>query len=150
MKLCWWCCHSIPGDILHMPVEYKANVWTTRGQFCSWECMKSYNCYSGSHKMGAIANLITLYRKKVYGSIQSIRCAPDKMVLEGFGGKLSIEEFRKNTTDAWICLPNEMHRIEVVSIRARKDDELVLKRDKPLKRDKNNIKNVLGINQLKR
>lgn len=148
--LCWWCCHSIPGQVLHMPVTYKANAWTTRGQFCSWECMKAFNCKSGSYKTGTISDLITLYRKRVYGKIESVRAAPDKMVLIGFGGKLSIDEFRRGCTDAWVSLPNEMHQVEVVSIRARKDDDLILKRDKPLKRDKHSIKNILGVNQVKK
>lgn len=147
MKLCWWCCHDIPGATLHMPIKYKSNVWTTRGQFCSWECMKSYN----NRNEGRYASLMMSYRRQVYGKIEPIRSAPDKMTLVGFGGKLTIDEFRSGSTCAWISLPNEMHQAELVSIRARRDDDdLVLRREKPLRRDKNSIKNVLGINQVKK
>lgn len=147
VHLCWWCCHEIPGTVLHMPIKYKSNAWTTRGQFCSWECMKSYN----NKLEGKYASLIMGYRKQMCGKIEPIRSAPDKMTLVGFGGRLTIDEFRKGCTYAWVSLPNEMHQAEIISIRNRKDDDdLVLRRDKPLRRDKNSIKNVLGINQVKK
>lgn len=144
MILCWWCCHSIDGDVLHMPYEYKNGTFKTKGQFCSWECMKAFNVRNETYTTCRIADLITLYRKQVYGKIESIKAAPSKYTLESFGGTLSIEEFRSGMTHAWIPLPNEIFIKETV-YQKPVEGELLLKRNKPLKRDKNSIKDALGI-----
>lgn len=142
--MCWWCCHSIECEPLHMPYEYKKEQFLTKGQFCSWECMKAYNVRNESYTSCRIADLVALYRKRVYGHIDPVHMAPDRMVLQAFGGDLSIEEFRSGSTYAWISLPNEVY-IKPTIHQKSVDGELVLKRNKPLKRDKNNIKNALGI-----
>lgn len=103
--------------------------------------MKAYNKRNGTFRS---IDLITLYRKIVYGKIEPIRSAPDRLTIDSFGGALTIDEFRSGFTDAWIALPNEMHTQQIVHQKSV-DGELVLKRNKPLKRDKNNIKNALGI-----
>lgn len=142
--LCWWCSHGIPGEVLHMPYEYKKEQFFTKGQFCSWECMKAYNVRNESYTSCRIADLIALYRKKVYGRLEPVAMAPDKYTLEAFGGTMTIEEFREGSTHAWIPLPNEVYTKQTV-YQKPVDGELVLKRTKPLKRDKNSIKNALGI-----
>ena len=141
--LCWWCCHSIVKEPLHLPYEYKNDTFKTKGQFCSWECMKAHNL---KHEDLRNCDLITLYRKRVYGKIEPIKSAPNRYTLEAFGGTLSIEEFRSGSTSAWIPLPNEVFIKPVIIVNQTSDGELILKRNKPLKRDKNNIKNALGIN----
>ncbi len=143
---CWWCCHPIPTDVpvLHMPYALKNDQFLTKGQFCSWECMKTYNVRNESYTSCRIADLITLYRKRVYGHIESVAMAPDRYTLEAFGGPLSIEEFRSGLTRAWLALPNEVYTKQQV-FQKPVDGELVLKRNKPLRRDKNSIKNALGI-----
>lgn len=142
--LCWWCCHEIHGEVLHMPYEYKKDQFLTKGQFCSWECMKAYNVRNESYTSCRIADLIAMYRKKVYGRVEPIIMAPDRYTLEAFGGTMSIEDFRDGMTHAWIALPNEVYTKQNV-YQKPVDGELVLKRTKPLKRDKNSIKNALGI-----
>ena len=103
--------------------------------------MKAYNTHHGTFRA---IDLITLYRKIVYGTIQPLRSAPDRLTLCGFGGTLTIEEFRSGSTNAWIALSNEMYIQQVVHQRTV-DGEYALKRNKPLKRDKHDIKNALGI-----
>lgn len=147
--LCWWCCHSIPqdvnaGDGLHMPIKLVKDAFNTKGHFCSWECMKAYNIYSESYTTCRIADLITLYRKRVYGKVESITPAPSKMTLLEFGGTLTIEEFRGGKIQAWISLPNEVFSKEIVKQKTV-DGELVIKRNKPLKREKNGFQSALGI-----
>lgn len=151
MPLCWWCCHECePGPVLHMPIEFKNDVWKTKGQFCSWECMKAFNVHSGSSTSHRVSDLITLYRKRVYGKIESIKTAPSRFCLKAFGGTIDITEFRSPNVQLWISLPNEVHIIDIVKKKVISDDELVLKRDKPLRRDVNSIKNLLGVNQVKK
>lgn len=144
MILCWWCCHSIDGNVLHMPYSLKGNVFQTKGQFCSWECMKAFNVRNETYTTCRVADLITLYRKRVYGHIEPIVAAPSKYTLEAFGGTMTIEEFRSGSTHAWIPLPNETYTKQTV-YQKPVDGELILRRTKPLKRDKNSIKDALGI-----
>lgn len=141
--LCWWCCHAIVKEPLHLPYKLKNDQFFTKGQFCSWECMKAYSLKNDDLRN---CNLITLYRKRVYGSIDYLKSAPSRFTLAAFGGTLSIEEFRSGLTDAWVSLPNEVHMKPVIISQQTSEGDLVLKRNKPLKRDKNNIKNALGIN----
>ena len=82
--------------------------------------------------------------------------APHWKVLKDFGGNLSIEQFRDdfiiNTTEFIYLHPplvtrkpfiEEIKRINVNNI--SDDNELVLKRNKPLKTTIHNIRNILGV-----
>ena len=147
--LCWWCCHDIPrdvnnGDGLHIPTKLVCDAFHTKGHFCSWECMKAYNLASESYTTCRVADLITLYRKRVYGKIEPLTPAPSKLTLANFGGTLSIEDFRSGKIQAWISLPNEVFAKEIIKQKTV-DGELVIKRNKPLKREKNGIQSALGI-----
>lgn len=154
MKLCWWCCHSIPGDILHMPFKFEGGKFYTCGQFCSWPCMKAYNIYSGRSKIGTVSDLITQYKLKVTGKVSPTRAAPSRFALEAFGGTMTIDEFRSAGSTivrtpldaAWVNLPNEAFR----STQVEQGEELVLRRNKPLKRDVTGIQSVLLINKKKK
>lgn len=141
--LCWWCCHTIIKEPLHLPYKLKNGQFFTKGQFCSWECMRAHNF---KHEDLRNCDLITMYRKLVYGKTEPIKTAPSRFTLIDFGGTLTIEEFRSGLTDAWVSLPNEVHMKPVIISQQTTDGELVLKRNKPLKRDNTNIKNALGIN----
>jgi hypothetical protein len=85
-----------------------------------------------------------LYRKRVYGKIEPLTPAPSKLTLANFGGTLSIEDFRSGKIQAWISLPNEVFAKEIIKQKTV-DGELVIKRNKPLKREKNGIQSALGI-----
>lgn len=145
MMLCWWCCHEIPGTVYHIPNKFKDNVFTTHGQFCSWECAKAHILKNGDYTTGRLIDLLTLYRKRMYGTIESLNSAPSRFTLKPFGGTLTIDEFRSGRIRAQVSMPNEIHTTSVIHQRSV-DGELVLKRAKPLNRDKTNIKSALGIN----
>ena len=43
--VCWWCVHSLPKlPCIHLPVKYdeKLDLFTTQGNFCSWQCAKAW------------------------------------------------------------------------------------------------------------
>ena len=151
VMLCWWCCHEIPGPVLHMPYKFSEGKFYTCGQFCSWPCMKSYNIFSGRPKIGTVSDLITLYKLKITGKVSPTSSAPSRFALKAFGGTMSIEEFRNTGSvvvrtpqdAAWIDLPIEMYRkTQVVQ-----GEELVLKRNRPLRRDVSGIQSVLFKNK---
>ena len=131
--------------------------------------MKAYNLKYNRVRSGIIATNMVLMYRTMYGHVDSIKCAPGRHSLKEFGGTLSIEEFRKLTecgTRVVVSMPDEVHHIQDVvvkyDVRAPTASELThkfqeisrtgttnetlkLKRQKPLKRDENNLEKTLGI-----
>lgn len=173
---CWWCCHTFDDVPLHLPYKYDAlrKKFDTMGCFCSWGCMKSYNIMYNRVRSGIIASNIALMYKSVHGHLAAIKCAPNRYSLKEFGGTLSIEEFRnmtKNGTRVIVSMPDEVHHIqdvmmkheikapteceldnkfqEISRINTSTNETLKIKRQKPLKRDANNLETSLGITRKK-
>jgi hypothetical protein len=128
-----------------MPRTFKNNVFTTCGQFCSWECVKAHVLKNDDHTTGRLIDLLTLYRKRIYNKIEVLNSAPCRFTLQSFGGTITIDEFRSGRVRAQVSMPHEIHMNNVIHQRFI-DGELVLKRSKPLNRDKTSIKSALGIN----
>ena len=95
---CWWCTLEIEGDIKRLPYHYDSSrrKFHMMGQFCSWECVKTYNLKSKTHKSNEICGFITLYRKQLYGKLTPLGCAPSRWCLKKFGGDMTDEEFRNS------------------------------------------------------
>lgn len=160
---CWWCCHDFKGQSLSMPYKYfeRQNKFVTSGNFCSWSCMKTYALDTyGINRGSIICGNMIMMRKKLYGKLGSIKPAPKKHRLVEFGGDLTIEEFRKNliideeTQNPIISEPIHENVIPIVSNTTKMyeiksasgiNEPLRLKREKPLKRDQNNLESVLGL-----
>ena len=119
---------------------------------------------------GIIGGNIVMLHKAMYGYVKSIKCAPNKYALKVFGGTLSIDEFRAFSNSSGVIqvnMPDELYRKQDVIIRSevkfstdtRGDDDkfqkisgsittndtLKLKRQKPLKREENNLEKSMGI-----
>lgn len=160
---CWWCCHDFKGTPLSMPYKYyeRQNKFMTTGAFCSWSCMKTYALDTyGINRGSIICGNMIMMRKKLYGKLGSIKPAPKKHRLVEFGGDMTIEEFRKNLlvdeeTPAPILsepvpnniipvVPNSTKMYEINKATGN-NEPLRLKRNKPLKRDQNNLESVLGL-----
>lgn len=160
---CWWCCHDFPGASLTMPHKYddRRQKFSVSGNFCSWSCMKSYAIDKyGISRGGIICGNIIMMRKKMYNQIGSIKPAPNRFMLKEFGGDMTIDQFRENQTID-DTKPNQLDIRPVVNniipfvSNTKKMDEiknassnnsaLKLKRNKPLKRDYNNLESALGL-----
>lgn len=159
---CWWCCHDFDGTPLHMPFKYyeRQNTFRTAGTFCSWSCMKTYALDTyGINRGSIICGNMIMMRKKLYGKLGSITPAPKKYRLVEFGGDLTIDAFRENllidseppapikTEDVPNIVVPITHTTKMYEITSSTgtNDSLRLKRDKPLKRDQNNLESVLGL-----
>ena len=156
---CWWCCHPFPGPSLHYPYKYdeRTKHFTTTGHFCSWECMKTYAIDQNSSRSGEIQMYIALMRKHANNNkYVPCRTAPKRPALKIFGGTLTIEEFRKASSNVVVTMPWETHIMPTVTtvnptVRAApttidtSKDELVLRRTKPLARSKSSLEASLGI-----
>ena len=100
-KLCWNCCHSFPNRIEGLPIKYVDNIFYTYGNFCSLECATRY-CFDNLNNDAAeIYSITNLYNIIINNNNKEIKCAPHRLTLDIFGGRLSIDEYRKsfNTTD---------------------------------------------------
>lgn len=95
--LCWWCCHSFEGMPCFIPTKYdeKRDRWKVTGNFCSWNCAKSYKLRTGNQR-GSDMNMFTLLMKKLRLPID-VKRAPSPEFLIAFGGTCTIEEFRENS-----------------------------------------------------
>ena len=170
--LCWWCCHEIESESLHLPYKYNNKKFNTMGHFCSWSCMKAFNIESfPQHKSGSYGMNIMLMKKNIDGKIEPIITAPSKYCLIAFGGTISIEEFRANGNKIKTTLPTQnlifndiditykepnattttsiqnehQYKLTEINQSTQKNQALKLKREKPLKRNKNNLETALGL-----
>jgi len=95
---CYWCCHSIEGNLFGMPYNYDSinDTFFILGSFCSLQCANGYNfsVNSGSDKVWEINSWIQMIAKRC-GFPELIRPAPSKYLLKMFGGTIEIDEFRK-------------------------------------------------------
>ena len=130
---CHHCCHPFSSMPLGLPVKYdaKKRAFAVTGVFCSWECMKAFNCFSGEHNHADCSMLICLLYKHITGGkMEHIGRAPPRWSLKVFGGPLTIEQFREQSkqfvtmTVAPRMIPH-CSRLEKVPISA-----LARKRDK--------------------
>ena len=141
--------------------DSRRNKFYTSGNFCSWSCMKSFALDKHGITRGSIiCGNIIMMRRKMYNQLGSIKPAPNRFLLKEFGGDMTIEEFRLNQT-VDVVKPNDIEMRPVVDnvipfvSNTKKMDEiknassnnsaLKLKRNKPLKRDYNNLESALGL-----
>ena len=174
---------NIKDEPLSMPYKYddRTRKFYVCGQFCSWECIKSYNLHENKRNFGEIQNNVTLMRMRMYGGKpRGTRCAPSRYILKKFGGELTDDEYRAHVTSMEphliVSMPDterfiqtsmmQTHQVhesctgiddptqvikdrrlaEINSTGTRsKTESLRLKRPMPIKLNKNNIENALGL-----
>ena len=123
--------------------------------------MKSYAIDKyGLNKGGIICGNIITMRKKMYNLIGSVVMAPKRYMLKMFGGPLTIEEFRKNSlvdkgkpksiptvekVDKLIPIISSTKKMSEIRNASGSNDTLKLKRNKPLKREQNDLGAALGL-----
>jgi hypothetical protein len=119
--------------------------------------MKTYAIDQNSSRSGEIQMYIALMRKHANDNkYVPCRTAPKRPALKIFGGTLTIEEFRKASSNVVVTMPWETHimpTVTTVNPTARaapttidtSKDELVLRRTKPLARSKSSLEASLGI-----
>tara|TARA_Y100000389_G_C17446416_1_gene511894 strand:- start:1143 stop:1976 length:834 start_codon:yes stop_codon:yes gene_type:complete len=92
-QLCWWCCHKFKNKPYKMPVSKTCDgTYECVGNFCSPECTCTYILDSG-YRFGDKWKENELLHEMV-GTNTSIKAAPQRELLNVFGGELTIDEFR--------------------------------------------------------
>ena len=94
--ICWNCCHKFMDITVGLPIKYVDNLFYTYGNFCSLECACRYCFDNLNNDIAEIYSIINLYNMIVYKNKKKVKCAPNRLVLDIFGGSLSIEEYRKS------------------------------------------------------
>lgn len=95
--VCWWCVHTLPKlPCIHLPIKYdeKRKLFTSKGNFCSWQCAKAYALDMSTARSGEIQMYLALMRKQAIGHYEPLWAAPARCCLAIFGGSMDIEEFR--------------------------------------------------------
>jgi hypothetical protein len=157
---CWWDSHSFNTPAVEMPESYFNGRFNCTGKFCSWECMMSFNIDINDENISKRTSLIYMKYKKTYNSYRIINPAPSWKILIGFGGVVSIEDFRENlltnSINYYYIKPPMISRISYIEkIPIKKDDtndikndDLILKRSKPLKSSKYNLESIMGLKKI--
>jgi hypothetical protein len=154
---CWWDTHNFSTPPIEMPESYFNGIFNCSGKFCSWECMMAYNIDINDENIAKRTSLIYLKYKKTYGAFKIIKPASSWKILIDFGGSISIDVFRENLTTN--CLEynyikppmiSRISYIEKIPIKNEdnddiKNDDLILKRSKPLKSSKYNLESIMGL-----
>ena len=95
---CWWCCHPFETMPIPCPIKYDElrNRFIVKGIFCGWSCAAAYSIEN-------YKSLQYLYLFKQFicdsddNSVDNTHIipAPSKICLKNFGGKMTINAFRK-------------------------------------------------------
>jgi hypothetical protein len=123
--------------------------------------MKSYALDKyGVNRGGIICGNIIMMRRRMYNQSGHVKPAPSRYSLDVFGGNMTIEEFRRNQTidtvekkeivskpykDNIIPFVSNTKKMDEIKNANSNNNALKLKRNKPLKRNHNNLESALGL-----
>lgn len=166
---CLWCCHSFKSTPWGIPHKFSNGVFQLFGNFCLPNCALAYllKFYKDDDSLWEKVALMNLLYFKVYGQYKTLVPSFDKMATKMFGGVLEIDEYRniisqndksyslefppcntiipmleeiyKKTQLANTFIPVDKTRINTAN------NELKLKRSKPIIDHKNTLDFCLGI-----
>lgn len=93
---CFNCHHTFENTPFFLPFDYSSHLdrYKLFGNFCSPNCAKSY-CINNKIFENKI-HLVGQFYRKLFGPNFRINPAPSVLHLNTYGGKMSIEEFRKS------------------------------------------------------
>jgi hypothetical protein len=161
---CLWCKYGFSTPPIELPEDYYNNIFYCTGNFCSWNCAKTYNIDLNDTSTWKRESLLNLMYYKTYGEFREIIPAPSWLMLEDFGGILKIDEFRElftfNNKDYLVLHPPLITRQLQIEESYKKtgntnmtmnkletiyDGELVLKRTKPIESNNLNLEKTMGL-----
>ena len=171
---CYWCCHNFNSTVFTLPTRYINDTYYVYGTFCSPECACAYNFndYKQQDKKWERYSLLNmLYRKLLNNNNLEIVSALPRDTLNIFGGKLNIEEFRKNNNNykshiellqyplvSHTCIQNEIELNYYLEMKDKKNfipldnnkiddasNNLKIKRSKPLNKYKNTLESCMNL-----
>ena len=161
---CLWCKYSFETPSIELPEDYFNGTFYCMGNFCSWNCAKSFNIDINDSSTWKRESLLNLMFYKTYGDFKEITPAPSWLMLEDYGGLLNINDFRNlfvfNNKDYLVLHPPLITRQLQIEESYKKsnntnmmankleniyDNELVLKRNKPIESTNFNLEKTMGL-----
>lgn len=164
---CWWCRNIFNSPAIQLPEDYYNDTFYCIGNFCSFNCVKSYNLDLNDSLTWERESLINLFYSLTYKDNKNITPAPHWIALEEYGGTLSIEQFRKNsiinTTEYLVLHPplisrqmqiEESYKLaklkevpidKVNKIYSEIDSDYTIKRTKPIQSSTLNLETTMGL-----
>ena len=151
-EVCWNCCHKFDSIIYGIPLKYINGVFYTYGDFCSLECCSRYSIEKFQNYF-EVFSLINLYNNVIKGKKdKNISIAPNRLLLNIFGGPLTIEEYRKGFSNKDIhdikippILPIR-HNIDLYETsQVNNKSNIKLYRKKPLPSEEKSITNSMKL-----
>ena len=158
---CLWCCHSFDSFPFGIPVKNYNDVFYMFGNFCSAECCAAYN-FDNVNTCEAYERYSLI--NYLYSENKEIKLSGPRLSLKKFGGQLSIDEFRKNNNiynkNYKLLMPPMISLIPLIeevnlsdgninidsnSNLFSLDNELKLKRSKPLPDNFNTLENCMNL-----
>ena len=90
---CNWCLHNCDNEVIHLPYNISNGVFNMYGNFCCPECATAFNFNELNDDLiwERYALLNYVYNK----NNSKYNIAPSRLILDIFGGPLSIKEFRE-------------------------------------------------------
>jgi hypothetical protein len=148
-KLCWNCCHDFNNIVHGLPINYDNDAFHTIGDFCSVECMSRYALDNMHDDIYEILPLINLYNNKINNCHKKVKLAPSKLLLNIFGGNMTIDEYRSDNTMYDLKMPIIIpvnYNINKYNLKNNNNlSDLKLYRKKKVENN-NSISNKLNIN----
>lgn len=93
---CWHC--TLHFDTIPCKIPYYYDEDSERfhvyGCFCSFNCALAYNSNKNLHKDKIDCLIHLLYKKLHQGEVKYINPAPDKELLQEYGGNLTVDEYK--------------------------------------------------------
>ena len=106
---CYWCSHGFEGPPIGLPVKpfVDGDGFDVTGCFCSIACAAAFNLESrDSHDAVCDRHAMLSELSRLVHGNGEIRPAPDWKSLQKFGGYMTIEQFRKFSSEKKVLLTN--------------------------------------------
>ena len=105
---CWNCAHEIVAEVSY-PLKYIDGTFYVYGSFCSFECAAKYitETYHNREMWEKYVLLNHYYNELHDTQNKRVKTAPDRRLLLKFGGTMTIEEYRSESSQntGYITLP---------------------------------------------
>ena len=152
-ECCWNCSNNFNNNIIFsLPIKYSNDIFYTYGDFCSRECSVRFCFDNFNNDKYEIYNLINLLYYKETGVKESIKPAPNKLILNKFGGNLDSEQYYNtfnSRTHYALTIPPIIHFNHKIIMNEGKlinnnKEDYKLFRNTPIN-DNNNITNIMQL-----
>lgn len=97
---CWWCTYQFDTPPIGLPRRIiDSSEFQVIGNFCSFGCVLAYGLETKAVKVST-GDIIYFYQKltgktDITYTNQKLKPAPSRYLLEKFGGRMTIEQYRK-------------------------------------------------------